>query len=277
MPLKTRFAAAPAMLAALSLTAMPAQGAEMPLPATAQAHAAAVPVLDIEKAQTAEHRRHYRYRYRRGPGLGDVIAGVLIVGAIAHVAKAATRDDRQDRDRDYRRDARWEDGRGIDRAVDMCLDAIDRDRRVESVERVDRTARGWMVEGTLSRGGDFLCRIGDNGRIEDIDYTDRGARYKRDDDDRYEDGRYERDEDDRDEDADWNADEPRYDDENQREDEDGQWDDDRYASEWSRVDRDEAVASAAPQADYPGGLVEEDEAVVDSDLEIGTGYPGAGA
>ena len=269
MPMKTRLAAAPAMLAALSLTAMPAQAAELPLPTTAPAHAAAVPVLDIEKAQTAEHRRHYRYRYRRGPGVGDVLAGVLIVGAIAHAAKAATRDDRRNRDRDYRRDARWEDGRGIDRAVEMCLDAIERDRRVESVERVDRTARGWMVEGTLSRGGGFLCRIGENGRIQDIDYSGRSARYDRDDDDRYEDGRYE--------DTDWDEDERRYGQDDQGEDADDQWDDDRYASEWSRVDRGEAVASATPQADYPGGPVEEDEAAVDGDLEIGTGYPGAGA
>ncbi|MBX7541732.1 hypothetical protein [Qipengyuania sphaerica] len=264
MPHIKNLAAAPAMIAALSLTAAPAYAAEMPLPATSPSYAGADVVQQIEEAGKAEHRRYHRYRYRRGPGLGDVLAGVLIVGAIAHVAKAASRDDRRYRDRDYRRDVRYDDTRGIDRAIEMCVDAVDRERRVETVDRVDRTARGWMVEGTVSRGDGFTCRIDNSGRVTDIDFGGRGARYEDDDrdyDDRYEDIRYENDQG-----------------ENEQGGDDGrQWDDDRYASEWSRVDSEAPAETAqAEQPSYPGGPVETDEEI-DGDLEIGTGYPGAGA
>ena len=262
MPTIKNLAAAPAMIAALSLAATPAAAAE--LPQIRQAPTFAVPTLDqaIEDAQTAEkhrHRRYHRYRHhRRGPGLGDVIAGVLIVGAIAHVANSASRNDRRDRDRDrdYRRDVRWDDGRGIDRAVGMCIDAVERDVRVETVDRVDRTARGWQVAGTVYNGDGFTCRIGENGRIEDIDYGRGGARY--DDDDR-------NDDDDRYEDIDYRSD---------SDVDDRQWDDDRYASEWTRVDQGAAQRTDQPAAAYPGGPVEGGE--IDADLDVGTGYPGAG-
>ncbi len=260
MPYLKNLTAAPAVLAALSLANAPVSAAEMPLPAPAQVYADVVPVLDVEAAQTASHHRHHRYRYRRGPGLGDVLAGVLIVGAIAHVAKSASRDDRRYRDRDYRRDVRW-DERGIDRAVSICVDAVDRERRVETVDSVDRTARGWMVQGTISRGDSFTCRIDNDGRGVDVDFGRSGARYDddRDYDERYDDIEY--DNDDRDD----------------RISDDDQWDDDRYASEWSKVDRAAGAETAqAPQPSYPGGPAD-DDAEIDGDLEIGTGYPGAGA
>lgn len=270
MPHIKNLAAAPAMIAALSLVATPAMAAQVPISGSTAAYGHVSVVEQIDRAQTAENHRYHRYRYRRGPGLGDVLAGVLIVGAIAHVAKSASRDDRRyrERNRDYRRDVRWDDERGIDRAVSMCIDAVERERRVDSVERVDRTARGWMVEGTVSRGDRFTCRIGDNGRIEAIDFGGRGARY--DDEDRDYDGRY---------------DDIGYDDDDARDDRQGeyddrQYDDDRYASEWSRVDSDTAddvpATAQAEQPAYPGGPVDGEDAI-DGDLDIGTGYPGAGA
>ena len=288
MPYLNKLAAAPAMLAALSLTAAPASAADMSLASAAKSGIAQV--LDIEAPQTAEHHRYHRYRYRRGPGLGDVVAGVLIVGAIAHAAKAASRDDRRYRDRrepDYRRDASWEEGRGIDRAVGMCIDAVEREARVESVDRADRIARGWRIEGTIARGGGgFTCDIDSDGRgvevnlsrgggrfeREDRDYRDRDERdrYYRecDDDDRYDDIGYGDDE----------RDERDYRGGYEARDDDDQWDDERYSSEWSKVDRGDVAAETAraPVASYPGGPVAEDNAEVDGDLEIGTGYPGAG-
>lgn len=259
MPHIKYLAAAPAMIAALSLAIPPAAAAE--LPRTQQAPSFSVPHLDqvIENAQTAEnhrHRRYHRYHHRRGPGLGDVLAGVLIVGAIAHVANSS-RNDRRDRDRDYRRDVRWDDNRGIDRAVSICVDAIERDVRVETVDRVDRTARGWQVAGTVYNGDAFTCRIGENGRIEDIDFGGSGARYQDDDrdDDRYEDIDYQS--------------EPRAD--------DRQWDDDRYATEWSRVDQGTAPRADQEAPAYPGGPIDGEDTDVDADLEVGTGYPGAGS
>ncbi|MBX7457158.1 hypothetical protein K3152_02765 [Qipengyuania sp. 1NDH17] len=269
MPYLNKLAAAPAMLAALSLTATPASAADMAIASPAKSGIAQV--LDVEASQTAEHHRYHRYRYRRGPGLGDVLAGVLIVGAIAHVAKSASEDrryrDRRDRDRDYRRDVRWNDERGLDRAVGMCIDAVERRARVETVDRANRTARGWSVEGTLSRGGDFDCEIDNDGRGVEVNLGRGGARYERDGrdyDERYEDIYYDR----RDRDRDY-----------EDEQDDDQWDDDRYSSEWSKVDRGEVAAETAqaPTASYPGGPVDGDDDEIDDDLEIGTGYPGAGA
>lgn len=282
MPYLNKLAAAPAMLAALSLTATPANAADMSLGTPAQSGIAQV--LDIEASQTAEHHRYHRYRYRRGPGLGDVVAGVLIVGAIAHAAKHASEDrryrDRRERDRDYRRDASWEEGRGIDRAVGMCIDAVERQARVETVDRADRMARGWRIEGTIVRGGGFTCDIDSDGRGVEVNLSRGGGRYERDDRD-YRDRDYrERDDDDRYDDID-------YDDDDREErdyrggyearDDDDQWDDDRYSSEWSKVDRETAVETAqAPESSYPGAPVDGDDTEADGDLEIGTGYPGAG-
>ena len=273
MPLIQKLASAPAVMAALSLTVTPAAAADMALPAPAPAYAESAPVLDVEANQTAEHGRHYhrhRYRYHRRSGLGDVLTGVLIIGAVAQVAKHATRDDRRYRDRDYRRDVRWDDNRGIDRAVEMCVDAVERRERVETVDRADRTARGWTIEGSVARGGGFSCEIDSDGRGVEVDIRRGNARYERDDDDRYDDDRY-----DEDRYADIDYDDDR--DFRERDNEDDQWDDDRYSSEWSKVDSAGAAQTARSQTPaYPGGPVE-DDAEIDGDLEIGTGYPGAGA
>lgn len=256
MPDFTKLAAAPAMLAAFSMTITPASAAELPqLVSAAPAHADAVPVFDPADAQKAENHRYRRYRYRRGPDAGDVIAGVLIIGAIAAAADRANKRDRDRdyRDRDYRypsRDqVRYDDGRGIDRAVRMCIDRVERDTRVETVDRVDRTARGWQVEGTIFNGDGFTCSIGEDGRINDIDYGRGGARYDRD-----EDGRY-------DEDFSYAP------------EDDKQWDDDRYAAERERFESGASADASDAQPAYPGGPVAGgDEG--DEDLDIGTGYPG---
>lgn len=265
MPQLKNLAAAPTMFAALSLTVVPAHAADLPASPSLPAHASVVPVLDVEASQTAEHRRYNRYRYRRGPGLGDVIAGVLIVGAIARVAKAATRDDRRDRERDYRRDAQWDDERGIDRAVQMCVDAVEPERRIETVERADRTVRGWMVEGTIFNGDRFSCSIDESGRIDRIDFSGRGASYQYgepDYEDAYEGAEY------RDDDRGYEADD--------RDEDDGQWEDDRYASEWSRVEGEGMATPVPSEPSHTGGPAAADDEFA-GDLEIGTGYPGAGA
>lgn len=281
MPQFNKYAAVPAMVAALSLTMTPAYAVELPQPAMSSAQSAGQAVFDPAEAQTYDQYRYRRYHHRRGPDAGDIIAGVLIIGAIAAVADAATRgsDDRRYRDRDYRdgadyrypdtrrddarwddrsRDGRaWNDDRGIDRAVDMCIDEIERDQRVESVDRANRTARGWEIEGTVARGESFSCSIDEDGRIGNIDYGRRGASYEPQGDERY-DGDH--------------VQVPAHD------DNDRQWDDDRYAAEWARVDRDGAAQPTVPPEDYSGDPAPADGgASVDGDLEVGTGYPGAGA
>ncbi|PZT92387.1 MAG: hypothetical protein DI637_00870 [Citromicrobium sp.] len=158
----------------------PASGAELPGPPAVQGAASS-----FEEAQSWQHYRHrnhrYRYRYRRGPSAGDIITGVLVIGAIAAIADAATDgDDRRYRNRDWtypdRRNDRHRqiDRGGIDRAIDMCVDQVERDRRVESVDRADRTARGWHISGALSDGQGFSCRIGPDGRIDGVDFGTRG-------------------------------------------------------------------------------------------------------
>ena len=270
MALIKTFAAVPALAATLSIAVTPAFAAELPGVSTAKVHAGTEAHAGPIEGQTAEHGRrydrHHRYRYhRRGPGLGDVLTGVLIVGAMAKIARHATSDDRRrypDRDREDRRDARWDDESGLDRAVEICVDAVERRERVQSVERADRTAQGWTVEGRVARGASFRCEIENDGRGVEVDIRSGDAGYRGDDDGRYEDVRYN---------------ERSAEDWRERDEDDGQWEDERYASEWSRVD---TAPSAPPSSQaapaYPGGPLG-DEAEIDGDLEIGTGYKGRNA
>ena len=252
MSLFRTWAAAPALLATASLVASPAYAAPLPVVTSSPAQAEGVTSYDPAD-QTYENHRYRRYRHHRGPGLGDVLTGVLIIGGIAAIANRAKRDDdRRYRDRDWRypeqrRDqARWDDGRGIDRAVGMCVEEVERDRRVETVDRANRTPQGWEISGTVSDGEAFSCAIGEDGRIENVDFGSRGR---------------------------W-RDEQGGDDEFARAPDDRQWDDERYAAERDRMDRRaEAPADEGPQPDYPGGPVDGDEGA-DPELDVGTGYPG---
>ena len=189
MPLTSRIAGAAALLAAASMAVTPAAAAELPL-GTAETAYPAAGAWDGD-SQNAENHRYRRYRRDRGIDAGDVIAGVVILGGIAAIASAASRNNR---DRDYRRDypyrdgsyrdrpyqyrpyrgdSRYLDSRGIDRAVDMCVRAVERDVRIQSVDSVDRLTDGWRVEGSIYNGEGFSCRIGNDGRIEGIDYGQR--------------------------------------------------------------------------------------------------------
>lgn len=174
------------LAAALAMTATPAVAAELPAQTRAVSDwTFATDAIALD--DTADRHRHRRYRRDRGVDAGDVLAGVVILGGIAAIASAATknrdRDYRQDdyRYRDYRtdrgydyRDSRnspgYDSGSGMDSAVDMCVDAIERDTRVDSVDSADRLGTGWTVSGTLFDGGRFTCRIGNDGRISDIEY-----------------------------------------------------------------------------------------------------------
>ena len=129
------------------------------------------------------------YRRNRIDG-GDVLIGAAIIGGAIAIANSnnrrqRTRDvvivDREVRDPDRRYDDRRYDDRrtsaprgtgasGLDNAVDQCLDRIERDVRVDSVENVERTGAGWRVTGVLFNGAPFLCRIDNTGRIDGIDY-----------------------------------------------------------------------------------------------------------
>lgn len=124
---------------------------------------------------------------------GDVLIGAAIIGGAIAIANANNRRQRDRdvviverdadfRDRDWERDRNWDrrDDRrsaprgtgasGLDNAVNICLDRIERDVRVDTVDNVERTGAGWRVSGALYDGSAFQCRIGNSGQIDGIDY-----------------------------------------------------------------------------------------------------------
>lgn len=129
--------------------------------------------------------------HRRGIRGGDVLAGVLVLGGIAAIASAASNNNRRrdrdvvvverervrdnDRTYDYRPENRRTNrsttgGSGIDNAVSQCLNEIEQDVRVDSVDGASRIAQGWVVTGILFNGSGFTCQIDNSGRISNIDY-----------------------------------------------------------------------------------------------------------
>ena len=181
MGLKTnKLAAATTIAAAFSMLATPVAAAELPTPAHAKAYDASV--------ETAQNHRWGRYRDRIDAG--DVLTGVLILGGIAAIASAANRGARE-RDGRYpeRYPDRWPDegdaryrtpgdydrseSRGLDRAVDMCVAEVEqRSGRVGTVDGANRDRDGWQVSGELENGRAYSCRIGNDGRISDVDVGD---------------------------------------------------------------------------------------------------------
>lgn len=120
---------------------------------------------------------------------GDVILGAVIIGGIAAIANS---ENRRRRDRDVviverdpdDRDRNWRGERrggangsgaggatsGLDNAAAMCVDAVERGARVGTVDNVARNASGWDITGALTDGSGFRCRIGNDGRIDGIEY-----------------------------------------------------------------------------------------------------------
>jgi hypothetical protein len=141
------------------------------------------------------------WRRHRGIRGGDILAGAIVLGGIAAIASAASNNRRRDRDvviverdrvRDYDPridDRRYDDrrydyrpenrrssvrdtrgGSGIDNAVSMCLNEVERDVRVDSVDGASRVSQGWIVTGSLFDGSGFACEIDNSGRISNIEY-----------------------------------------------------------------------------------------------------------
>jgi hypothetical protein len=200
----SRFAVSAAIAAVLSLAATPVMAAG--LPGSAGLPRASV-TADIAVQGTAQNGRgHYRGRHHRDDGIdaGDVLAGVLILGGIAAIASAASnssdqRDYREPQYRepqyrepvrsgDYYRDQRpdyqqrsYQDGRGMDNAVDMCVGQVERGQdRVADIADAARGADGWRIAGRLQTGEGFNCWIDNEGRIRSVDfgsgnYPDQGS------------------------------------------------------------------------------------------------------
>lgn len=119
----------------------------------------------------------------RHDDIGDILAGVLIVGGIAAVANAAANADRnrhappppyrypgapdERRGANYGDDRpEWQAGGSIDAAVDRCVGEVARgDAQVDQVDRVNREGDGWRIDGRLRSGQSFGCAVGRDGHI----------------------------------------------------------------------------------------------------------------
>ncbi len=137
---------------------------------------------DEETAQRDRYRRYRDYRhYRDRTDVGDVIAGVLILGGIAAVIDAASNSERRDRGDRYERNSpprypeqRYNDSDEINAAADRCAYAAEQraggDARVETISSVVRDGNGWRVEGMVANyggGENFQCGV-TNGRVDYI-------------------------------------------------------------------------------------------------------------
>ena len=149
--------------------------------AAATAVAAAFSMLATPVAARDYYGHHHHYD-DDDIDTGDVIAGVVLLGAIAAIATTAHN---QNRERETYRypppepqpDAGYQvpgvsgpyGSRGIDRAVDLCVGQLERgDSRVASVDSANRIEDGWRVDGVLENGAGYTCTVGSDGRISDV-------------------------------------------------------------------------------------------------------------
>lgn len=193
-----RPAAALALAASLSMAATPVLAAALPVAAPAQAVAVRGVLADAPGKEVANGRRGgwgggwnrgWRGHRDRGIDGGDVLAGILVIGGIAAIASAANRSQQERRereagypetrypDRETRgfgddrggADARYAASRGMENAVDSCVDEVQRsDRDVYSVDEVGREDDGWRVTGRTVNDLPFDCSVDRDGRISRV-------------------------------------------------------------------------------------------------------------
>ncbi|MCJ2180367.1 hypothetical protein [Novosphingobium album (ex Hu et al. 2023)] len=166
--LRSRTAASLAALAALAMTASPA----------------------FARGYGGWHHRHHH----DGIDGGDLLAGLLIGGAVVAIASAASKSSKDAvreeparypydpadeqgytevppmsgyNDQDYAATPRI--GSSFDSAVDACSSEIERgDRRIGSVDNVRRMGERFSVEGHLEDGRGYACSVDDNGQIRSV-------------------------------------------------------------------------------------------------------------
>jgi hypothetical protein len=144
----------------------------------------------------AEARHRHRWHHRDRVDAGDVIAGIVLIGAIAAIADSAGKSRERDRDRDrrdddYRYEPQREDYRSApeprrgqwvpggnsaeSRAIDACSWAAEGeagdDARVNSIDVVTEENGVWRITGTVATPDrmpqDFACTF-NNGRVESV-------------------------------------------------------------------------------------------------------------
>ncbi len=184
------FAGSAAIAAVISMAAAPAAAAGLPMhpgaPQSALSHS-----LTLGGSESMAGWGGGRHHHDRGVDVGDVLAGVLIIGGIAAIASAASNSNRASEPRDdyryrepsypepdnrpdYRESGNYRgsgySSGGIDNAVGICTDQVERgDARVASVDNAARVADGWRISGQLDSGDGFNCWIDNDGRIRNVD------------------------------------------------------------------------------------------------------------
>jgi hypothetical protein len=191
MALTLRAAAIAAALTTTTILAAPAAAAPLaPGITSANASTYFAPSRYDPAAESAQWgcRRYCGWGGRRGyrrnrVDAGDVLVGAAIIGGVLAIASSTRRRERdrnvvvidrdpqfRDRRDDRRADVRRTGSAGLDNAVDMCVQRIERDVRIDAIDNVERTPSGWQVSGNIFNGARFECRIGNDGRIDAIDY-----------------------------------------------------------------------------------------------------------
>ncbi len=137
-------------------------------------------------------------RNRDGIGVGEVIAGAVILGGLAAILSSGNRDRYDERTYGY-----GYDGYGYDynrygnsrQAVNQCVNAVQQrvaynryggGARVDQITRIDRTGNGYKIEGRISVGD----RYGYNNRYNDRRYDDRRYDNRYSNRDRYDTGSF---------------------------------------------------------------------------------------
>lgn len=167
-------------LAALAFS--PVQAAELPrvgAPAV-QADYAVQTVLN-DGVDEAEHRSRYRYRrHRDRTDAGDIIVGAAIIGGVFAILAASNNSskDRSERYDTNRYDTDYVSDDAFDNAVNSCVNRVEREQRIGSVDNVGRTRTGYSVSGTLASGTNFSCQVTGSGRVTSIDYGRSGVSYQ---------------------------------------------------------------------------------------------------
>ena len=197
-----------ASLAAFTMLATPAFAAAGPQHAPRATSAAALP-HDVAENRGGWGRNGWGNRWNGGWGRrhndgidgGDVLAGVLVLGTIAAIASAASKNSRDKREQDVRRqgDDSWRYGDdtrndsrpadmnrpsdlgrsvSLDTAVDTCVADVERgSNRVDTVDNVNRQGDGWRVEGRTQGGASWNCSVDASGRVKGVTTDDPRPRY----------------------------------------------------------------------------------------------------
>jgi len=148
--------------------------------------------IGVTVGEDIAHGWGHRRRHRHGRSdFGDVLATILAFGgALAVVDAIGDAQERRERNRQYPRDPNdrrydvrdgaADHGPGINAVVEDCLSGVeamtpadvDRSAKVESVDEARRVNSGWQVEGRLTDGARYLCEVGPDGEIENIQISE---------------------------------------------------------------------------------------------------------